>query len=92
MKRHSFAIGYYHVAVWCLIWAVMNVVNAAGANIYRNAICEYYGVSAAPLLDAATYGGWIGAFTFLVMPKLISKFGAKNIMLTALIGGGSYSR
>ncbi len=88
MKRISFALGYYHVFVWCSIWATMNAVNAAGANIYRNAICDYYGVSAAPLLDAATYGGWIGAFTFLIMPKLLEKFGAKNVMLTALTAGG----
>ena len=88
MKKKSFALGYYHIFSWCLIWAVMNLVNASGANIYRNAICDHYGVSAAPLLDAATYGGWAGAFLFLIMPKLISSFGAKKVMLVSLIGGG----
>ena len=87
MKK-SFALGYYHIAVWCIIWATMNVVNASGANIYRNALCETYAVSAAPLLDAATYGGWCGALLFLVVPKLVGHFGAKKVMLWSLIAGG----
>ncbi len=89
MKQKFFIRGYYHVLVWSLIWAILNLVNAAGANIYRNAICDFYSISAAPLLDAATYGGWIGAFTFLVMPKVIQRFGAKNCMLVSLILGGA---
>ncbi len=87
MKK-SFAVGYYHIAAWAIVWATMNLVNAAGANIYRNAICDFYGVSAAPLLDAATLGGWIGAPMFLVLPKIIERFGAKRVMLFSYMMGG----
>ena len=87
MKK-TFAVGYYHIAAWAIVWATMNLVNAAGANIYRNAICDFYGVSAAPLLDAATLGGWLGAPLFLVLPKVIGRFGAKRVMLFSYMMGG----
>lgn len=88
MKQKPFGMGYYQVAAWFTIWAIFTFINATGANVYRNAICDYYGVSAAPLLDGATYGGWIGGLIFLVMPILIKKFGAKKVLICAVLCGG----
>lgn len=88
MGKKSFVLGYYQIGAWFTVWAIFTFVNAAGANVYRNAICDYYSVGAAPLLDAATYGGWIGGLIFLIMPVIIRNFGAKKVLLTAVFLGG----
>lgn len=88
IERKSFALGYYQISAWFTVWAIFTFVNAAGVNVYRNAICDYYQVSAAPLLDAATYGGWIGGLIFLVMPLIIRRFGAKKVLLFSELCGG----
>lgn len=87
-KKKSFVIGYYQIGAWFTVWAIFTFVNAAGVNVYRNAICDYYNVSAAPLLDGATYGGWLGGLVFLVMPMFIQRFGAKKVLLFSELCGG----
>ena len=87
MKK-NFALGYCQVISWCTAWAILTFVNAGGANIYINAICEEYDISAALLLDAATYGGWIGGVLFLAVPLIIRRAGAKRLLVGAVITGG----
>jgi len=84
MQKKFFAFGYLQVVLWFLVWTAFSFMATFSANIYRNAVVALYSFNDASVLRLITIIGIIGVFAYLLYPRLINKFGAKNVCLCSL--------
>ncbi|MBR2562111.1 MAG: MFS transporter [Eubacterium sp.] len=90
-QKKSFVVGHSQVVNWFIAWMFLAFINSAGTNIYRNGVCEYYGLDPAPILTGSTIAALVACVVYLFIPKLGRKVGAKPIVVaTAIITGLSW--
>lgn len=87
-EKKSFAFGYSQVVNWFLCWSFFGFINAAGINIYRNAICNMYEMDQAPILNVTTIASIIACILLLFLPRAFEKVGAKPFLCFGVMIAG----
>ncbi len=87
-KPKSFTRGWSMVVAWFIVWAILNFVTSQTLSVYRTAVAELRGFDTSFLLTFHSTASIFMTFVVLILPKYISKFGAKTIMVFGLIAAG----
>lgn len=77
---------------WFLAWGFFNFLGAGSVPYFRDAVAAIYGYSTVTVLDMSTWSTILVSVIFLVLPRYLTKFGAKKILVIgAIIGAISYA-
>lgn len=77
---------------WFLAWGFFNFLGAGSVPYFRDAVAAIYGYSTVTVLDMSTWSTILVSILFLILPRYITKFGAKKILVVgAIIGAASYA-
>ena len=91
-EKHSFGIKGWWTIIFCgLLYYMMTGTSADGLNVMVPGFCELKGWDYSTLLSFSTIAGLVGMIIAFLTARLITKKGAKFvIVLSCIIAGAAF--